>query len=137
MFNTLTYDEGTKNSMGILQQRLRELMIAAGWSEQETADKAGLNQPTVHRIMSGESKSPRTSNLLKLAKVFGVSLGYLTGERPRSGKQPLEAANEEQINFENLSPAARKLVKQIISSENIEESDFLMLSELLERFQNE
>lgn len=141
MFNTKTYNYKHDAQMATespLQKRLRELMIAAGWSEKVTAEKAGLNQPTVHRIMSGESKSPRTQNLVKLAKTFGVSLGYLTGETNRIGA-PLAHHKGNHVNTdmeELLSPAARKLVKQIQNAKGVSESDFLLISKLLERFEH-
>jgi transcriptional regulator with XRE-family HTH domain len=44
----------------------------------DAAKQAGLNQPTVHRIFTGESKNPRQGNITKLASVYGVSFYALT-----------------------------------------------------------
>ena len=57
-------------------------------SETELARAAGVNQPTVHRILSGQSKSPRLENLHALAKAVGITtdlfLGGNTADEQRS-----------------------------------------------------
>jgi phage repressor protein C with HTH and peptisase S24 domain len=55
------------------------------WSEAELARRASIPQPTVHRIIKGESKSPRQDNIQAIAKAFGCSAEWLwTG----NGKAP-------------------------------------------------
>jgi len=46
----------------------------------ELARLANMNQPTLHRILSGEIKEPKSSTLQPLATFFRVSLGQLRGE---------------------------------------------------------
>lgn len=46
----------------------------------ELAELSGMNQPTLHRIMSGESREPRDSSLAPLTAVFRVTLAQLKGE---------------------------------------------------------
>lgn len=41
------------------------------------AEKTGVPQPTIHRILSGESSDPRTGSLQPLADFFGVSVSDL------------------------------------------------------------
>ena len=52
-------------------------MASNGWSEGELARRAGVTQPTVHRIISGESKSPKRENIEKIAKALRVSSKWL------------------------------------------------------------
>lgn len=47
-------------------------------SATELARMSGLKQPTVHRIIKGESRDPRLSNLKALADVFGIKYWKLT-----------------------------------------------------------
>ncbi|MGN8276621.1 LexA family protein [Pseudomonas sp. SMN5] len=57
--------------------RVAAEMAAKGWSEGELARRAGVTQPTVHRIISGESKSPKRDNIEKIAKALRVSSRWL------------------------------------------------------------
>ena len=45
----------------------------------ELARLANLNQPTVTRILNGESKEPRRDNLAKLAAFFRVGMAQIEG----------------------------------------------------------
>lgn len=44
------------------------------------ARRTGVNQPTLHKIMSGETEDPRLSTMLALATFFDVSVEELVGE---------------------------------------------------------
>lgn len=57
--------------------RIASEMSARGWSEGELARQANVTQPTVHRIISGESRSPRRDNVEKIAKALRVSSKWL------------------------------------------------------------
>ncbi len=46
-------------------------MVHAGMSEAELSRRSKVKQPTIHRIITGESKDPRRSNVEAIAKVFG------------------------------------------------------------------
>jgi SOS-response transcriptional repressor LexA len=52
----------------LLTERLKEL----GWNETELARRAGVAQPTTHRILGGESNNPRIDNVNKLARALGL-----------------------------------------------------------------
>ena len=56
---------------GINIKKWRE---ANDWSEGELARRSKVNQPTIHRIESGESKDPKRPNLEAIAKALGVGL---------------------------------------------------------------
>lgn len=66
-------------------ERTEAEMRRRNWSEGELARRASITQPTVHRIIKGESKNPRQDNIQAIAKAFGCSAEWLwTG----NGKAP-------------------------------------------------
>ena len=72
--------------------KIANLLAVKGWSETELATRSGLTQSTVHRIISGESQSPRLANVSAIAKAFNVSVAYLTTGETESGKSPAAMA---------------------------------------------
>lgn len=57
---------------------LRALMLASDdMSDNALSDKTGVPQPTISRILSGESADPRDSTLRPLAKFFGLTVHQL------------------------------------------------------------
>nr|WP_275298196.1 S24 family peptidase [Halomonas campisalis] len=66
--------------------RLRKLMEEQGLGENELARRSHVPQPTIHRILTGASKSPRINNLEKIAGALGTSVTYLAhGGRHQAG----------------------------------------------------
>lgn len=61
----------------MIGNRIALLMKELGWSEGELGRRSGVPQPTIHRILTGTSASPRQANVEKLAKALGVSTEYL------------------------------------------------------------
>lgn len=57
--------------------RLAGLMKARNWSEGELSRQSGVPQPTINRILSGESKSPRRDTISKLARALRVPPEWL------------------------------------------------------------
>jgi len=51
-----------------IAERLRERMAAKGWSEGELSRRSGVPQPTIHRILTGESLSPRR----EIVEIIGI-----------------------------------------------------------------
>jgi predicted transcriptional regulator len=49
------------------QELVREL-IDAGYSQAVIAERAGVKQPTISRILSGEHDDPKSSVLIKLTE---------------------------------------------------------------------
>jgi len=58
-------------------ERLATLMSQRGLSEGELGRRSGVSQPTIHRIVTGESKNPRQDNVEAIAKAIGVSSAWL------------------------------------------------------------
>lgn len=61
---------------------LRKLMGEVHISEAELARKTDIPQPTLHRILSGATKSPRGASLAPLANFFSVTINQLLGVDP-------------------------------------------------------
>ncbi|WP_081545590.1 helix-turn-helix domain-containing protein [Chromobacterium haemolyticum] len=74
---TLSYSFGME-----LKDRLQRLLDESGTNATKLAEATKLNQPTIHRILTGESKDPRHSTLEPIAKFFGISVAELRGDTP-------------------------------------------------------
>lgn len=61
-----------------VKDRLKELRLAAGLSQQMLADKTGLSQSSIARWELGESE-PTASAIVVLAKFFGETSDYILG----------------------------------------------------------
>lgn len=60
-----------------LAQKVKTLRTRKGLSQEELAEKTGLNLRTIQRIENGET-APRGDSLKRLAEVFGVSAEEIT-----------------------------------------------------------
>lgn len=58
---------------------LRKLMAEVDVSEAELARRTDIPQPTLHRILSGATRSPRGASLAPLANFFSVTINQLLG----------------------------------------------------------
>ena len=58
--------------------KIADARIAKGWSQQELADKMDTTQQTIQRYESG-ARDIKTSVVLKLSAVLGVTVSYLLG----------------------------------------------------------
>lgn len=62
---------------------IKRLMAERGpKSEAELARRAGIRQPTLNRIVSGESKDPENRTLERIAAYYRLSVSHLRGELP-------------------------------------------------------
>lgn len=60
--------------MNRLATNLRGLLQREGLSENALSERTGVPQPTINRILKGESKDPRDRTVAPLADYFGVPL---------------------------------------------------------------
>lgn len=61
----------------IFSQRVRELRLENGWTQEELAEKVGLKKQTINGI---ENKhTTKIEIVVKLASIFNVSVDYLLG----------------------------------------------------------
>lgn len=62
----------------LVGERIRDLMVKRGISENELSKLSGLPLQTVRRILSGESDNPRKSTLEAIARSLGTDSHYLS-----------------------------------------------------------
>ena len=75
-----------------ISTRLREKLTENGWSEAELSRRSGVAQPTIHRILSGESRSPRSENLERIAKALRITPTWLTFGGPQGESSNVKMA---------------------------------------------
>lgn len=61
----------------MIGNRIAKRMHELGMSGGELSRRSGVPQPTIHRILSGTSASPRQENVERIAKALGVSAEWL------------------------------------------------------------
>ena len=62
----------------MLNQRIRELRLAFGWSQVELAGRLGVSKQTVSN-WENDNIQPSIEMLIRIAKTFGVTTDYLVG----------------------------------------------------------
>lgn len=65
--------------MSRFSERLRELRIAKGYTQQDIADKIHVNKQTISQYERG-IRQPQIEVLEQLADVFNVDMNYLLGK---------------------------------------------------------
>ena len=61
-----------------MNYKIAEARIAKGWSQQDLAERLGTTQQTIQRYESG-ARDIKSSVLVSLSKVLGVTISYLLG----------------------------------------------------------
>ncbi|MDT8758255.1 helix-turn-helix domain-containing protein [Sphingomonas psychrotolerans] len=59
-------------------ERLRDALVQSGLTQSELADRVGLKQPSIGRLLTGETKTTRVLDLI--ASALDISPAYLRGE---------------------------------------------------------
>mgnify|MGYP000388441737 CR=1 FL=1 len=62
-----------------LVDKLRQKMSEQGLNSSTLAQKSGVPQPTIYRILNGESTDPRTTTVTKLAQALSMTELELRG----------------------------------------------------------
>jgi transcriptional regulator with XRE-family HTH domain len=74
-------------------------MLQLGMSQQALAQKSGVSDSEISRLLNGQSKRPGLHNILRLARALDVSLDFLAddelGTDPRSNSDALSSAERE------------------------------------------
>lgn len=89
------------NTESLLRKNLEWLIAKRKTNPHELQRVTGVPQPTIHRILTGESTDPRTKTLQPLAEFFGVSVSELR-DRELSSAQ---SDGKPQHFDENVKPA--------------------------------
>lgn len=63
-----------------LSNRIQKAMDAKGYTQADLARETGFSTAIISQIVSGKTKDPRFTNVVKIASVLGVSLDYLAGK---------------------------------------------------------
>lgn len=82
----------------ILPDRLKSAMERAGLNQSQLADSVGLKQPSIGRLLTGETKTSRA--LGRIAQVLRTTPEYLTGESEDTGHGP--ALQDKRRSFSGL-----------------------------------
>jgi transcriptional regulator with XRE-family HTH domain len=62
-----------------LSENIQELLSRKGWKQKDLADRAGIDQPYISRIVRGEKANPSCEVLIAIADALEVSLDELFG----------------------------------------------------------
>ncbi|WP_449102155.1 XRE family transcriptional regulator [Pseudomonas extremaustralis] len=91
-YNSAQYNSHNSNTYGApvnIAERLRNKMRELGLNESQLSRRSSVPQPTINRILSGESSSPRKPTVESLARPLGVSPDWLLfgsgSEAPNTG----------------------------------------------------
>lgn len=109
--------------MAHVGQILQSWMESAGISQNELARRTGVNQPTIARIFSGQSKDPRVDNLERLCRPFGKTVTDLYEAAKKNKFDPANIEHSAETlellsKFNNLTPAQRLAVLAVMESMN-------------------
>lgn len=94
-----------------LAKTLHTLLQQARLSANQLADIIDVPQPTITRIISGETTKPRIDTLCKLADHFGITVSQLIGETPLAADQGLA---ELETAYQQLSAYKRNTALSIV-----------------------
>lgn len=92
--------------MKTLADRLKALLDEKGWSQATLAKEIGVAQPSIFKILSGQSRNPR--RILEIATALGVDPNWLkTGEGSREVSLVVsEPSAEHNVKVDHLSVSA-------------------------------
>ena len=103
--------------MSTVAEILTTLMVRAGLSDNELADRTGIPQPTISRIKNGHSRDPRDSTLRPLAEHFRLSVSQLRGDVPVPTDKVCVAVNDRGIEVDEESLRLALAIQSLSSSE--------------------
>lgn len=107
--------------MNQLQKNLQYLLGTHGTNPTALAAATGVTQPTIHRILTGESRDPRTQNLEKIASYFNVTAeqlrssdirlqpGDLVGQSGVKNTEVLPRIEDQLSSSQSLSPPTERV----------------------------
>ena len=85
-------------------QRIKNLLDAAGYSQQYVADKVGVSRVAVTKWESGQTANLKLENLMQLCGLFGISVEYLI-----YGKQSEDINNAESTQTRLVAKKNKKI----------------------------
>lgn len=111
--------------METVGDRLKKLRLARKLSQEQVAKAVGVKQGSYTQLERGVSKTPRSANLAKYARLYEVNPEWLmTG---KGSQQPVEALGVEETDlvtiYRSLSPEGRQYVLARAKSVQRDEQD--------------
>jgi len=106
-------NSGEETTLG---ERIRELRLKRGWTQQQLAEKVGIQQKQISSYERG-ANVPSGQTFISLAKAFGVSLDYLAQISPHTSTQAAIAdldLLEKVQRVDRLDEHDRALVKDVM-----------------------
>lgn len=106
LLDTLPHSCRMNTKASFIQSNLRYLMGEMSPTDLHRA--TGVPQPTIHRIIIGESEDPKTATLQPIADHFGISVSDLRdrdlqgGERPTTMRQLEERARAAEMELRRI-----------------------------------
>jgi DNA-binding SARP family transcriptional activator/tetratricopeptide (TPR) repeat protein/DNA-binding XRE family transcriptional regulator len=80
--------EGDREEAALFGRRLRRLRAAAGFTQDQLAERAGVGVRTVRQLELGAVRRPQAASLRRLAVALGVEVEQLTGPAPQASEHP-------------------------------------------------
>lgn len=111
--NTHTFPGVIHNrGMETIGDRLRKLREARQLTQDQVAEKIGVRQGSYTQLETGKTKTPRSSNLAKYARLYGVDPEWLmTG---KGSQHPISTLSDDEsdlvVVYRSLSPEGRGYV---------------------------
>jgi transcriptional regulator with XRE-family HTH domain len=112
----MTEQPGSSGERATLGARIRELRLKRGWTQQELAERVGIQQKQISSYERG-ANVPSGQTFIALAEAFGVSLDYLAQISPHSSAQAAIAdldLLEKVQRVDRLDEHDRALVKDVM-----------------------
>lgn len=146
-FLTDPYASAHNARVTIYSNRLRRLMASRGETQYSLAEKTGVPQPTIQRILSGETRNPKIDTLQKLADQLGAELllPQTTADRlvmardSKSCSTSASTVNDRGATYRIDSPRIRAALDQIaraVENGTLTEPDLRLLAQLAERLKH-
>jgi transcriptional regulator with XRE-family HTH domain len=112
----MTEQQGDQGRKATLGERIRELRLKRGWTQQQLAERVGIQQKQISSYERG-ANVPSGQTFIALAEAFGVSLDYLAQISPHSSAQAAIAdldLLEKVQRVDRLDEHERTLVKDVM-----------------------
>lgn len=97
------------NKTANIPGNLKRLMKAHGVSQNQLWHATGVSQPTIKRILDGDSKDPRRSNLDKLAAYFGITTEQLIYGEDYAEQPLMGFVSEPATEYDECEALARRI----------------------------
>ena len=101
-------------------ERLKELRLAAGMTQDELAEKTGIKKQSISRYENSE-REPNIRTAKRIADALGVTLESMSTEKP--GVDPETMAEK----ITAASPRHQELIQQILDAPEDQVEAFLLL----------